>query len=306
MGVETLTHGRVTWVNIEKPTAQDMEALQRLYPHFHPLDLEDCLSRIERPKIDEYDDYLFIIMQFPVFDSSSLVSKPGEVDMFIGKGYLVTVHDGDLWPIANLFDDCQANENTRAKHMGRGASGLLHDTIDLLVDYCFPILYKVDANIREIEEDVFTERVPDVVRELSWVRRDIIALQRIVKPQMTILTNLQQEDRPFIREGLDVYFDDVLDHLRKAWDMLEDHRDVIEGLDDTANTLTSYRLGEIMKILTIISVTLLPLTLLSGIYGMNVALPLDENSPYSFLVILALMALMVAGMLLYFKRKKWI
>jgi magnesium transporter len=306
MGVEVLTHGRMTWVNIEKPTPQDMETLRQRYPHFHPLDFEDCLSRMERPKIDEYDDYLFIIMQFPVFDASSRISKPGEVDIFIGKGYLVTVHDGDLWPITGLFDDCQAEASVCQKHMGRGASRLMHDVIDRLVDYCFPIIYKVDANIREIEEDIFTEQVPGVVRELSWVRRDIIALQRIVKPQIAILANLAQEDRPFIREELDVYFDDVLDHLRKAWDMLEDHRDVIEGLDDTANTLTSFRLGEIMKILTIISVILLPLTLLSGIYGMNIALPLDENSPYTFLIILLLMGVMVGGRLLYFRRKRWI
>jgi len=190
--------------------------------------------------------------------------------------------------------------------MSRGASRLMHDVIDRLVDYCFPILYKVDANIREIEEDIFTGEVPGIVRELSWVRRDIIALQRIVKPQIAILSNLAQQDRPFIREDLDVYFDDVLDHLRKAWDMLQDHRDVIEGLDDTANTLTSYRLGEIMKILTIISVTLLPLTLLAGIYGMNISLPLDESSPYSFGIILLVMAFMVAGMLLYFRKKRWI
>ncbi len=306
MSVEVLTHGRITWVNIERPTPHDMETLRQRYPHFHPLDLEDCLSRIERPKIDEYEEYLFIIMQFPVFDASSRISKPGEVDVFIGKGYLVTVHDGDLWPIISLFDDCQSDETVREKCMGRGASRLLHDVIDRLVDYCFPILYKVDANIREIEEDIFTDQVPGVVRELSWVRRDIIALQRIVKPQIAIVANLAQQDRPFIREDLDVYFDDVLDHLHKAWDMLQDHRDVIEGLDDTANTLTSYRLGEIMKILTIISVTLLPLTLLAGIYGMNIALPLDENSPYSFGIILLVMALMVAGMLLYFRKKRWI
>jgi len=306
MGIEVLTHGRITWTNIERPTPQDMETLRQQYPHFHPLDLEDCLSRIERPKIDEYDDYLFVIMQFPVFDASSRISRPGEVDIFIGKGYLVTVHDGDLWPITGLFDGCQSDEGMREKHMGRGASRLMHDVIDRLVDYCFPILYKVDANIREIEEDIFTDQVPGVVRELSWVRRDIIALQRIVKPQIAILANLEQEDRPFIREDLDVYFDDVLDHLRKAWDMLQDQRDVIEGLDDTANTLTSYRLGEIMKILTIISVILLPLTLLSGIYGMNIALPLDENSPYSFVIIVSLMALLAAGMIFYFRKKRWI
>jgi len=304
MGVELLTHGRVTWVNIEKPTPEDMAFLRQRYP-FHPLDLEDCLSRLERPKIDEYDDYLFIIMQFPVFDDARRVSRPSEVDMFIGAGYLVTVHDGNLWPIAKLFDGCQADEEIRQKHMGRGASRLLHDVVDRLVDYCFPILYRVDANIQEIEEDIFTEDVAGVVQEISWVRRDIIALQRIVKPQIAIVANLEHKDRPFIREELDVYFGDVLDHLYKAWDMLEDHRDVIEGLSDTANTLTTYRINEVMKILTIISVIMLPLTLLSGIYGMNIALPL-ANFPLSFLLILLLMAVIAGGMILYFKKRHWI
>jgi magnesium transporter len=304
MGVEVLSHGRVTWVNIEKPMPEDMDYLRERYP-FHPLDLEDCLSRIERPKIDEYDDYLFIIMKFPVFDRASRVSRPGEVDMFIGANYLVTVHDGNLWPIAKLFDNCQADEGIRQKHMGRGASKLLHDVIDRLVDYCFPILYKVDANIEEIEEIIFTEDVSNVVQGISWVRRDIIALQRIVKPQIAIVANLEHKDRPFIREELDVYFSDVLDHLYKAWDMLEDHRDVIEGLSDTANALTSYRINQVMKILTIISVIMLPLTLVSGIYGMNIHLPL-EDAPFSFLVILLFMVLVAVGMILYFRKRRWI
>jgi magnesium transporter len=304
MATEVLSHGRVTWVNIEKPVPEDMDHLLERYPVFHPLDLEDCLSRIERPKIDEYENYLFIIMQFPVFDSSRRVSRPGEVDIFIGAGYLVTVHDGNLWPITKLFDDCEADEQTRQRHMGRGSSRLLHDVIDRLVDYCFPIFYKVDANIREIEEDIFTEEMSRVVQEISWVRRDIIALQRIVKPQISIVANLEHKDRPFIREELEAYFGDVLDHLYKAWDMLEDHRDVIEGLSDTSNTLTSYRINEVIKILTIISVIMLPLTLLSGIYGMNVPLPL-ANSPYAFPIMLSLMVVVAGGMLLYFKKKHW-
>ncbi len=137
------------------------------------------------------------------------------------------------------------------------------------------------------------------------MRRDIIALRRIVKPQIAIVASLEQDDRPFIREGLDVYFGDVLDHLYKAWDMLEDHRDVIDGLSDTANTLTSYRINEVIKILTIISFIMLPLTLLSGIYGMNVHLPL-EGSPFALVLILLLMVLMVGGMLLYFRKRRWI
>jgi magnesium transporter len=189
--------------------------------------------------------------------------------------------------------------------MTSGASRLLHDVIDRLVDYCFPILYKVDANIREIEEDIFTEDVRGVLQEISWVRRDIIALQRIIKPQIAIVANLEHKDRPFIREDLEVYFGDVLDHLNKAWDMIEDFRGVIDGLSDTANTLASYRINEVMRILTIISVIMLPLTLLSGIYGMNVSLPLGDH-PLSFAFVLVLMVLIALSMIVYFHRRHWI
>ncbi len=304
MSIETVTYGKITWTNIEKPMAEDIEVLRRNY-NFHPLDLEDCLSRIERPKIDEYEDYLFIVMHFPVYDPDQRISKPSEVDFFIGAGYLVTVHDGILRPIYQLFDDCQRYERTRAKHMGRGASRLLYGVIDALVDYCFPILDKVDANIHAIEEEVFTEDMRRVVQGISTIRRDIIALRRIIRPQIAIVANLEQKDRPFIREDLDVYFGDIVDHLNKAWDILEDHREVVEGLSETSDSVISYRINEVMRILTIISVVLLPLTLLSGIYGMNIYLPLARH-PLSFIFILGLMILVAGSMLFYFKRQGWL
>ncbi len=304
MSIETVTHGKVTWTNIEQPTPEDIEVLRRNY-NFHPLDLEDCLSKIERPKIDEYEDYLFIVMHFPVYDADQLISRPSEVDFFIGSGYLVTVHDGILKPIYQLFDDCQRYERTRSKHMGREASRLLYSVIDALVDYCFPVLDKVDSNIHVIEEEVFTADMRRVVQDISIVRRDIIALRRIIRPQIAIVANLEQKDRPFIQEELDVYFGDIVDHLNKARDILEDHREVIEGLSETSDSVISYRINEMMRILAIISVVMLPLTLLSGIYGMNIYLPLARN-PLSFIFIIGLMILMAVGMGFYFKRRGWL
>lgn len=304
MSIETVTYGKVTWTNIERPTPEDIEVLRRNYS-FHPLDLEDCLSKIERPKIDEYEDYLFIVMHFPVYDPDQHISRPSEVDFFIGSGYLVTVHDGILKPIYQLFDDCQRYERTRSKHMGRGASRLLYSVIDALVDYCFPILDKVDSNIQVIEEEVFTEDMRRIVQEISIVRRDIIALRRIIRPQIAVVANLEQKDRPFIREELDVYFGDIVDHLNKAWDILEDHREVVEGLSETSDSVISYRINEVMRILAIISVIMLPLTLLSGIYGMNVSLPLARD-PLAFALIVGLMILMAGGMVFYFRRRGWL
>lgn len=304
MSVRTLTYGKVTWTDIENPTNEDIEVLRRNF-NFHPLDLEDCLSKIERPKIDEYDDYLFIVMHFPIYDQDREVSAPAEIDFFIGANYLVTVHDSRLKPLLQLFEDCRAYEQTRQRHMGAGASRLLYSVIDTLVDYCFPILTKVDHNIQTIEDQVFTQNMREIVQRISVVRRDIIALRRIIKPQLAIVANLEHVDRPFIREDLDVYFGDIHDHLQKAWEILEEHREVLEGLSDTSESVISYRINDVMKVLTIISVMLLPLSLISGIYGMNVLLPL-AHSPWAFAIIIAIMVAIVAAMLVFFKKRNWL
>jgi magnesium transporter len=244
-------------------------------------------------------------MHFPVFDEGQRISRASEVNFFIGANYLVTVHEGILKPIYQLFDDCQHYEQTRVGHMGRGASRLLYDVIDTLVDYCFPILDKVDDNIQAIEEEMFSADMRYIVQEISIVRRDIIALRRIIKPQIAIVTNLERKERHFIQDDLDVYFGDIADHLNKAWDILEDYREVIEGLSETSDSVSSYRINEVMRILAVISVLMLPLSLISGIYGMNVLLPMAQE-PFAFFVILGLMVTIAGGMLLYFKRRRWL
>lgn len=302
MSLETITYGKITWVNIEQPSQEDVEVLRRNYD-FHPLELEDCLSKIERPKIDEHENYLFIVMHFPVYDQKSRVSRASEVDFFIGQGYLVTVHSGELKPIYQLFDDCQKFGATRDRIMGRGSSRLLYSVIDRLVDYCDPVLRKVDANIRQIEEDIFEQEMRQIIEEISVVRRDVIALRRIIRPQIPIVRSLEVDDRPFIRNDLDVYFSDIVDHLTRLWDMLEDNREVVVGLSETSESVTSYRLNDTMRILTLISVTMLPLSLISGIYGMNVALPWSKE-PWIFFAIIGIMTLVVIVMLYIFRRTK--
>ncbi len=304
MTVEAITQDKVTWTNIENPSTADIEVLRRNYG-FHPLDLEDCLSKIERPKIDAYDDYLFIVMHFPIFNRGQQISQPAEVDFFIGANYLIAIHDGRLKPVAQLFEDCRTYEQTRQKYMGTGSGRLLHAVIDKLVDYCFPILTQVGHNIQTIEDEIFTRHMREIVRSISVVRRDVIALRRIIKPQLPIVANLENVDRPFIRDDLDVYFGDIRDHLQKAWEILEDHRDVVEGLSETSDSVISYRINDVMKLLTVMSVMMMPLTLISGIYGMNVLLP-GDGSRWAFPVIIGSMALLALGMLAFFKKRGWL
>ena len=210
MATQIIQHGRVTWVNVEHVTPEDIQQLREMYPHFHPLDLEDLQSRIERPKLDEYDDYLFVVMQFPLWDPVQRVSRAAEVDMFVGSGYLVTASDGSLKPLRTLFEQCQTNPEVREQFMGRGASKIFYGVVDRLVDYILPILYKVDANIRHLEEEIFTEDLcaSDAGSVVHLSRHHRPAPHH--SPADRHRRKPEKVDRPFIREELDVYFGDIL------------------------------------------------------------------------------------------------
>jgi magnesium transporter len=306
MSMNTVTENKVSWISIEDPTTEDIGHLRRYYP-FHPLDLEDCLSDIERPKVDEYDDYLFIVMHFPVYDPDQRVSRITELDVFIGSGYLITVHRGELKPLIDLFRECQRDERARVRHISKGAGQLLYGILDRTVDYIMRILARVGERIGEVEGRIFTEDMRSIVEEISVIRRDVIALRRIIKPQIAVISNLERKDRSFIREGMEVYFGDILDGFSRAWDELEDHREIIESLSATSESITSYRINETIRALTVISVLLLPLSVIAGIYGMNVKLPFAAagQNPYAFYGILVVMVAIIAGLLLFFRWKKW-
>jgi len=303
LNIETIKWGKITWLNIEKPTRSDMDYLAKNYM-FNPFDLEDCLSRIERPKIDEYQNYLFLVLQFPVFKMEALVTTPSQVSIFIGEGLVVTVHTGDLKPLEKLFNDCQQNERAREEHMTRSSGYLLYRILDRLVDYCFPITNKIIANVEEAEDRLFSEPARDTVREISILRRDIMAYRRIIRPQPSILKSLEIRDYPFLREDLDVYFGDIGDHIGKISETLDEYKEVVEGLSATSDSLFSHRTNEVMKMLTVLGTILLPLLVISGLYGMNVPLPF-QNSSLAFLFIILVTLCVSGSMLAYFRYRRW-
>lgn len=304
LNLQSARHGKITWVNIERPTKDEIEWLRQNY-RFHPLHLDDCLSKIQRPKIDEQEDYLFIVLHFPVFNKMARVTVASEVDIFIGPDYFVTVHAGDIKPLRRMFLECVGNPNVRQELMGRSSGYLLYRVVDRLVDYCFPILNKIDNNIEAVEDTIFEEDVRQTVRDISVIRRDIINFRRIIKPQIPVIASLEHKEMPFLQEDLEDYFGDIADHVAKIWDILEDYKEVVEGLADTNDSLTSYRLNEVMKTLTTISVIILPMTLVSGIYGMNIPLPVQED-PTAFAIIMGVMLFIAVAMLGYFRKKKWV
>lgn len=304
LAIQSVSHNGITWVNIVHPGEAEIEWLRKTYG-FHPLHLDDMLSKIQRPKIDDEDDYAFIVMHFPVYSKLVRITTPSEVDMFVGGSYLITTHAGNLKPLTRLFKQCSEEPAIRAQVMGRSTGYLLYSIVDRLVDYCFPILNKIDLNIEQVEDDIFKEKVRATVQEISLIRRDIISFRRIIKPLVPVVGSLERKNRPFLNEETEDYFGDIADHLSKIWDTLEDYKEVIEGLSDTITTLTNNRINEIIKVLTIISVILLPLTLISGIFGQNMEHPFEGN-PYAFWIVLSIMAGVAIIMLAFFRLRKWI
>ena len=304
LNIETLKHGRITWLNIEQPNKQDMEHLAQNYL-FNLFDLEDCLSRVERPKIDEYENYLFIVLHFPAFNEERRVSTPSQVSIFIADGLVVTVHSGELRTLANLFNDCEQNERAREENMSRSSGYLLYRILDRLVDYCFPIMNKIIANVEEAEDRLFSEPARDTIREISLLRRDVMACRRILRPQYGIIKSLEIKDYPFLREDLEAYFGDIGDHIGKINETLDEYKEVVEGLNAASDSLYSHRSNETIKMLTVLGTIILPLLVISGLYGMNVPLPF-QGSGWAFPLIILLTLCISGAMLAYFRYRRWI
>jgi magnesium transporter len=296
---------RFNWVNIVRPTPEDVQRLSKSFAFIHPLHLEDMLSPIERPKIDEEDDYLFVVMRFPVWDPKHRLSRPTEIKFIVTRNTLITIHDATLKPLVNRFSQCELYEEQRNELAGKGVIDTFYAIIDELVDYLFPILHRVDANIHDIGDGIFTADTRTIIRDIALVRRDIIALRRMIRHLVPVVEQLAHIEHPVIREELDEYFDDALDHVYTARDIIDENYEIIEGLSETADTLVSHRINEVIRVLTVISVIMLPLTLVSGIYGMNIKLPFNEH-PDAFLFVMALMLLIVVLMLTYFRHRKWL
>ena len=299
--LKTITFGDLKWVDISPVTEGGIEFLAENY-NFHPLDLDDCRSRTQRPKIDEYTDYLFLVFHFPVFNKESRVTNPSQLSVFIGENYLITLHKDELKPLTKLFRDCEINEKARQEYFNEGAGYLLYRIIDRLIDYSLPILNKIVDNIEKVEDRLFSDNAREAIKDLSLLRRDIISYRRIIWPMRAVIGILETKIRPFTRMDMKVYFGDMTDHVDKIWDALDEYKEIIEGLSDTHDSLASNRTNEVMQTLTIIATILLPITVVASIYGMNIPLPFQDTS-FSLLFVFIVILVIIGGMLLLFRHK---
>jgi magnesium transporter len=303
LNIEQIVWNGLTWVNIEKPTPRETEYLAQNYL-FHHLALDDCLSRIQRPKVDEYDNYFFVVLHFPLFSPEARVTVPSQVSVFIGKDYLVTLHAGVLKPLVNLFKYCQSSEEVRQENM-KSSGYLLYRIVDMLVDYCFPIVDKVLGNLEGIEDMAFDQRM-DAARDVALLRRDIAAQRRIIWSLRDVIIDLERKAQRFTKLDVSVYFGDINDHLNHLWGNLEEAKETVEIYKDTDYILSQDRLQKIMAILTVFMATIMPIEVIASVEGSN-ALPASwHNNTTVFGVFIGLQVITLFIMLYLFRRRHWI
>jgi magnesium transporter len=311
-GPAELRAGGVTWVNLLSPTAGESQLLANRFG-WHPLDVEDVLSRRQRPKIDVYPGdeegnggYLFGVLHFPVYDKSVGRLNAGELDVFLGPDYLVTLPSVELRPVSLLFRRAEESEEFREQLLARGSGRLLYEVLDDLYDYCFPILDKIGFKLEQIDEEIGSgEGAKELVRDIHRVKQEIISYRKIIKPQRPTLRQLERSIERFLPEDLELYFDDIVDASERIWDLLDNYKEVVEALEDTNESLISHAQNDILYVLTIFLVVLTPLSFITGFFGMNVHFP-GYNSWGAFFAALGLMAVTVVGMLGFFRWKRWL
>ncbi len=302
--VEIVEGSGLRWMNIERPRAVDRAWLEEHFD-FHSLDYEDVFSRNQRPKIDEYDGYLFIVLHFPAFDKTVGRLNAAELDLFVGPDFLITLPNERLQPVEYLFERCRAREDFREQLFSKGPGYLLYKIVDECVDASFPMLRKMGNKLEHLEDDIFEGRSEEIVRDISNVKQEIINFRKIVRPQRTALRDLERTKHRYIAEDLDIYFDDIVDASERVWDVLENYKEVIEALESTNESVISHRVNDILRVLTAISVVVLPLTLIASIWGMNVHVP-GEQQTHPFWIIIGVMVALLAGMLGYFRHRRWL
>src|SRR5213080_3859007 len=301
-----LSAAGLTWIHLDAPDPLQAGILAGRFG-WHPLDVEDVLSKRQRPKIDEYADegYIFGVLHFPVYDRAVQRLNAAELDFFIGQDYLVTLPAVELLPVTRLFRRCEEDQAFREQLFSKGSGRLLYEVLDDLFDYCFPILDKIGYKLDSIEDDIEDRRSEEIVTDISKAKQEIISYRKIIKPQRPALRLLERRIERFLPEELELYFDDLVDASERIWDLLDNYKEVVEALESTNESVISHRQNDVLRILTVFSVILLPLTLISGIFGMNVNFP-GEATRVAFWAIVGLMVGVIVGMIGFFKYKRWL
>lgn len=290
------------WLDLSNPTPEEARVLSDVF-HFHDLAIEDAMGEIHHPKVEWYGDYLYAILHGIDFRASEHCFKTQDVDFFLGEQFLVTVHPGHSRTIAEMRGICVRN----SRALGEGPAALMHRIVDAMVDHYRPEIDELSNRLDELETEIFERPNPILAKQILDFKADVSSLRRVVLPQRDVVGRLARREFPIISEALTYRFRDVHDHLVRLVDEAMFFQDRVTSLLDAHLSMVSNQLNGVMKVLTIIATIFMPLTVLTGMYGMNVTLPhLPGGEPAQFWWIVALMLLLGGGMLVFFRRQRWL
>lgn len=293
----------LVWVNLDDPFHADTLTLLKDILAVHPLTIEDIQNGgYQPPKVDDFGSYLFIIVHALQVQANADELQTRELDLFLGANYLVTSHSGDAMPpVEKTFQRITRDERVHQN----GSDFLCHALLDALVDDYMPLLDQLDDEIDWLEDSVLQKPEPETLERILTLKHSIMALRRIVGPEREIINRLSRDDFPLIDRQSRIYFRDIYDHLVRIQDLSESLRDIVSGALDIYLSSTSLRMNEVMKALTVVSTIFLPLTFLTGVYGMNFKIFPEVNWQYGYPMAWGIFLLTIVIQVIYFKRKGW-
>ncbi len=303
MSVKTIQHNKITWHHIEYLDDEARILLEGEFK-FHPLDIKDVKGEAEESKIDVYRNYLFLVLHFPVLDRHEGRIRSTELNVFLGKGFLITIQKGKFRTMRNMYFKIQNSAKFRKSCFGRDTGYLLYRILEVLYGDTKSIMSYISKRIRQLEDEIYSDNLDEeTARRIAYLRRKILSMKRIYDPQLETIHSLSQVKTRFLPAELNIYFDDIDDHVERVVNLLDNQKYAMKDLLEVHDSLVSYTTNKVIKILTLISVGLLPLTLLAGIYGMNIELPYS-GQPIIIWVMYVVLVAVIIGFSVYLKNRK--
>ncbi|PIP28398.1 MAG: hypothetical protein COX29_01445 [Candidatus Moranbacteria bacterium CG23_combo_of_CG06-09_8_20_14_all_35_22] len=302
--METIKHNNLTWHYFKEPSADDILSIQKKY-NLHPLIIEEFSTPTLRPKATQYDNSLFLSIHIPLYDTENKTTYPAEIDIVICENTLITSHDRDIFQLNDFFNELKNDKDKKEIYMNQSPSALLRFIIEMLLESCFPKLDHISNKLDNVENEIFAGHEKEMVFEISLVKRDILNFRRTMKPQRSVFESLVQKDFQLIEPELKPYYQDLIGTNIRIWNNLESAKETIESLEETNNSLLSNKLDLTMKVLTIFSAVMLPMTVYSNILAMSADIPFGKD-PSAFWIHLTIMFLLSGITISIFKIKKWL
>ena len=294
---------KFSWIDFQEPNADDILKIQKRF-NLHPLVVEEFSTPTLRPKAVEYDNCVYLATHIPLYDSENKTTYPGELDIVICENTLITSHDVEIYQLGDFFNELKRSKKKRELFMQQSPGALLRYILEMLLESCFPRLDHISRKLDNIEKEIFAQHEKEMVFEISLVKRDILNFRRTMKPQRSVFESLTQEHK-YIEKELRPYFQDLIGTNIRIWNMLESAKETIESLEATNNSLLSNQLDMTMKVLTIFSAVMLPMTVYSNILAISADIPFGKD-PNAFWIHLSIMLALSLATITIFKAKKWL